>query len=321
LLFDSSDNKLANSLTFPLITSMKTFNRSRRLKNIPMSQNFVHSLRISHWYKNLLAFLGLLFEREILNLSLVLHVSIVFLLLCLISTSNYIINDIVDKNKDMINKIKVQSFFAKIDARISTCIALLIIAASVAIGLWFVPEIIIFILFISILGQLYNIYAKNVPVLDVVFLLLIYILRIYSGYISLKVIPSSLIVLPIAMLALFLIFIKKRSTLLILGEKKAVEFRKCYAFYTKRRIEITIRFSGIGLVLLYLLYVSINEKFNKITLLFTLPVVFILIFNVAIITRNQPEFGIFLFKTLKRRLVLACSIYIVVLYLADIIFF
>jgi 4-hydroxybenzoate polyprenyltransferase len=288
---------------------------------MPMSKNIVGSLRISHWYKNLLAFLGLIFDRKVLELPLLAHALLVFFLLCLVSSSNYIINDLVDKKQDTLNQIKQQSLFARIDPWISIGMAVALFVTSITISIWLVPGVVVFLVLIAVLGQFYNAYAKNVPVLDVIVLLFMYLSRIYAGYISLEVVPYSLIVLPIAMLALFLVFIKKRSTLLILGENKAIEFRKSYSFYTLKRNDAVIMISGIGMATVYLLYVAINEKFNRIILLLTIPAVFALILTAVKSTRNTPELGIFLFKILKKKLILVASLYIVALYIVNIIFF
>jgi 4-hydroxybenzoate polyprenyltransferase len=285
-----------------------------------MLKDLARSLKIDHWYKNILAFLGIIFEQKIFDIAYFSHALLVFILLCMVSSANYIVNDLVDKKKDIANKIKEQSLFARINSKISISIAVLLVIASVSIAIWFLPKVIIFLLLLFFLGQVYNFYAKNVPILDIVVLLFMYVSRIYSGYISLNVVPYSLIVLPITMLAIFLIFIKKRSTLLILGESDAIDFRKSYGFYSLKRDEAMIIISGIGMAVLYLVYFVINEKFNKVILLLTIPAVFMLIFTVMKTTRTIPELGIFLFKTLKRKLVLASSIYIIVLYFTDIIF-
>ena len=268
----------------------------------------------------MLAFLGIVFERRIFEIAYFSHAFLVFILLCMVSSANYILNDLVDIKKDITNQIKEQSIFARMNNKISISIAISLVTASLGFAFLILPQVVIFILLLFILGQVYNFYAKNVPILDIIILLLMYVSRIYSGYISLDVVPFILIVLPIVMLALFLIFIKKRSTLLILGESKAYNFRKSYRFYTIKRDDAMIIISGLGMAILYVIYFIINEKFNKIILFLTIPAVFVLIFKVMRITRLTPELGIFLFKTLKRKAVFISSIYIAVLYFTDIIF-
>ncbi|NMC06138.1 MAG: hypothetical protein GYA24_13060 [Candidatus Lokiarchaeota archaeon] len=285
-----------------------------------MWKDLARSLRVNHWYKNLLAFLGIIFERKVFDPTYFSHALLAFILLCLVSSANYIINDLVDKKKDFANQIKAQSLFARIDGKVSIAVAGLLVVTSIAIASWLLPAILIFLVFMLCLGQVYNFFAKNIPVLDIIVLLFMYVVRIYSGYISLDVVPYSLIVLPIMMLEFFLVFIKKRSTLLILGEEKATAFRKSYQFYTIKRDGAMIVISGIGMAFLYVVYFIINEKFNKVILLLTIPAVFILIFVVMKITRREPELGIFLFKILRRKVILICSLYIVVLYFTDIIF-
>lgn len=284
-----------------------------------MLKELARSFRIGQWYKNLLAFLGIVFERRLFEITYFSYALLVFILLCMVSSANYIVNDLVDKKKDITNQIKEQSVFARMNKKISISIALSLVTASLGFAFLLLPQVVFFLLLIFILGQFYNFYAKNVPILDIIILLMMYISRIYSGYISLDVVPYSLIVLPIVMLALFLIFIKKRSILLVLGESKAVHFRVSYRFYTIKRADAMILISGIGMAILYFIYFIINEKFNKIVLLLTIPAVFVLIFAVMRITRVVPELGIFLFKTLKRKAVLFSSLYIIVLYFTDII--
>lgn len=285
-----------------------------------MLKDLARSLRVNHWYKNLLAFLGVIFERKVFDPTYFSHALLAFFLLCLVSSANYIINDLVDKKKDFANQIKAQSLFARVNGKVSIAVAGLLVVTSIVIASWLLPAILIFLIIMLCLGQVYNFFAKNIPILDIVVLLFMYVVRIYSGYISLDVVPYSLIVLPIMMLAFFLVFIKKRSTLLILGEEKATAFRKSYQFYTIKRNDAMIVISGIGMAVLYVVYFIINEKFNKVILLLTIPAVFVLIFVVMNITRREPELGIFLFKILKRKGILICSLYIVVLYFADIIF-
>ncbi|MEX2680709.1 MAG: hypothetical protein Q6373_003865 [Candidatus Sigynarchaeota archaeon] len=268
----------------------------------------------------MLAFLGLIFDKKVFNISLFANAFLIFILLCIISSSNYIMNDLIDKKKDALNQIKAQSLFARINPLVSISIAIILVATSIALAAWLVPGVVFFLVILSGCGQFYNVFAKKVPILDIIVLLFMYLARIYAGYISLEVIPYSLIILPITMLALFLIFIKKRSTLLILGEAKAIEFRKNYRFYTMKRNDTMIILSGIGIAIVYLIYVAINDKFQKIILYLTIPAVFILIITVIKITRIKPEYGLFLFKILKKKEVLVMSIYIVAVYLVDIIF-
>lgn len=277
-------------------------------------------MRVSHWYKNLLAFLGVIFERRILDLPVLAHVGVVFLLLCLISSSNYLVNDVMDKDQDRLNQIKNRGVLASMNPVQLLAVAVGLFAASFIIAWVLVPELLLIVIFIAGLGQVYNLVAKRIPILDVVVLIMIYVLRIYSGYISVQVIPSSLIVLPIVTLALFLIFIKKRSMLLILGEEKAIEFRESYAVYSLKRTTFIVKMLGVGLAIVYLLYVVINEKFNKIVLLATIPAAFLLIRSVSTLSFKEPELGIFLWKIFSRRAVISCSVYIIVLYLVDILF-
>ncbi len=287
----------------------------RMLKNLAMS------LRLNQWYKNFLVFLGIIFEKKIFEVNALGNIILVFVLFCMISSSNYVINDILDKKQDALNQIKSRSVFTAMPTSRAVLCSIGLVGTCVFLSICFIPDALLFLLLFSAFGQFYNIYAKRVPIIDTAVLSAVYFIRIYVGYYVLDVFPYALIVLPVVLLALFLIFIKKRSTLLILGEKKAMEFRQSYSFYTLHRNDIMIKVLGIGLALLYLLYVVINEKFNKIILILTVPEVCFLIYTVATSTKKQPEFGIFLWKTLGKVAVIAPSAAIITLYMVDFLLF
>src|SRR3989338_2392345 len=61
---------------------------------------FLQLLRISQWYKNLVIYLALIFSNLLFDKRLFLLTTLGLVSLCLISSTNYIINDILDIKKD-----------------------------------------------------------------------------------------------------------------------------------------------------------------------------------------------------------------------------
>ena len=58
-------------------------------------------LRVHQWYKNLVVYLALIFSNLLFDSRLFLLTTLGLISLCLISSSNYIINDILDKKRDL----------------------------------------------------------------------------------------------------------------------------------------------------------------------------------------------------------------------------
>src|SRR5437868_4277788 len=64
------------------------------------------SLRPTHWLKNILIFMPLLFAQELFVLTNVKHSLWAFLALCAAASSIYLINDLIDKKSDSHHTLK-----------------------------------------------------------------------------------------------------------------------------------------------------------------------------------------------------------------------
>jgi 4-hydroxybenzoate polyprenyltransferase len=67
---------------------------------------YLKLIRIQQWYKNLWIFLSVFFVGELFNTAVIEHVIIGFIALCLVSSANYVINDIIDIKTDKLHPEK-----------------------------------------------------------------------------------------------------------------------------------------------------------------------------------------------------------------------
>jgi len=65
-----------------------------------MLKDLITSMRPKQWYKNLILFVGIVFSMNLLNVQMWLNVIAAFAIFCMLSGSEYIINDIIDIEKD-----------------------------------------------------------------------------------------------------------------------------------------------------------------------------------------------------------------------------
>jgi len=271
-------------------------------------------LRINQWYKNCLIFFGLIFDRKFFSFRFDILAILGFFMVCLVSSSNYIINDVLDRSDDKLNNIKENFISTKRSLNIAVSIAIALIIVAVFIS-WFISIMFfICIVLISVFGQIYNFIARKKIVADILVLICIYILRTYSGYYLVDSAPNGLLILPLIILIMYLIFIKKRSILLALGEEKAIAFRKSYKFYSLKRTQLSIKILAVILAVFYFIYLLLNEKFNPWLLYSTYPFAVFLIYSFSSITAKQPEMGIFLWKLFKIHRILLASIIITIIY-------
>ena len=65
-----------------------------------MLKDLITSMRPKQWYKNLILFVSIVFSMNLLNVQMWLNVIAAFAIFCMLSGSEYIINDIIDIEKD-----------------------------------------------------------------------------------------------------------------------------------------------------------------------------------------------------------------------------
>lgn len=198
-----------------------------------------------------LFFAGLFFTDGIFR------VVIGFGLLCIVSSANYILNDVIDVYKDRAHPEKKNRAIAS--GRISVVVALGLAVVLYLIG-FVVARIVsyefyLWLLIFVALTQLYTLKLKYVLFADIIMISLNFLIRTYLGVLILRpviVIAASpwLILLPF-FLALFLTVAKRYSNVLYL---KDFTYNPLLKFYTPQiSRNLMFMFSGI-LIVLYVLY-------------------------------------------------------------------
>src|SRR3989304_4068087 len=71
-----------------------------------MIHDVIRLMRPQQWYKNLVVFLPVVFAGLLGNVNYVLLSGFAFVILCAVSSANYVINDIIDRKEDRANPEK-----------------------------------------------------------------------------------------------------------------------------------------------------------------------------------------------------------------------
>ncbi|MBP9690687.1 UbiA family prenyltransferase, partial [Candidatus Woesebacteria bacterium] len=61
---------------------------------------YARALRVNQWIKNLIIFAAILFAGKLFDLALLWQSTIAFLIFCLLSSTSYVLNDIIDYQYD-----------------------------------------------------------------------------------------------------------------------------------------------------------------------------------------------------------------------------
>ncbi|HNW59215.1 MAG TPA: decaprenyl-phosphate phosphoribosyltransferase [bacterium] len=235
------------------------------------------SLRPKQWLKNVIVFAGLFFAEDFLVVSKILDTLAAFLLFCLVSSSGYLVNDVIDRNKDALHPRKRLRPIAagRISPRTAIALAILLSVGSLAAAWNLNPLFFGILAAYLIFTYSYSLLLKRVIILDVLLIASGFVLRAIGGTIAAQEKVSSWLIICTIFLSLFLALTKRRSEVKTLGAQ-AAQVRSTLALYTVELLDQMINIVTAACLMAYALYTldaGTVEKFGTRNLAFTLPFV------------------------------------------------
>jgi 4-hydroxybenzoate polyprenyltransferase len=253
------------------------------------------TMRPKQWTKNVLfVFPAILFDGQITNPDSLIRVVIACLLLILMSGTVYIINDIVDVEKDRQHPKKQFRPIPSNQLPINIAIIVAIIIPTLAIGFalfWDVSLAIVMILYL-VLQIAYSFYLKHIPIMDVMAVTAGFVLRVLAGVVVIDVANfSPWLYACTGLLALFLIVGKRRQELLTLGEQ-SLKTRPIFEHYNLPLLDDMLRLVMTSTFITYLLYtieVNLTPIANVNPALLTVPPVLFGLFRYMYLIHVKGE--------------------------------
>ncbi|HOT96816.1 MAG TPA: decaprenyl-phosphate phosphoribosyltransferase [bacterium] len=235
------------------------------------------SLRPRQWLKNVIVFAGLFFAEDFLVLSKILDTLAAFLLFCLVSSSGYLVNDVIDRRKDALHPHKRLRPIAAGRLAPGTAIALaLLLSLGSLAAAWALNRVFFLILAAYLIFTYsYSLLLKRVIILDVLLIASGFVLRAIGGTIAARETVSSWLIICTIFLSLFLALTKRRSEVKTLGAQ-AAQVRSTLGLYTLELLDQMIDIVTAACLMAYALYTldaGTVEKFGTRNLAFTLPFV------------------------------------------------
>lgn len=244
-------------------------------------------IRIRQWYKNLVIFLPLIFAAHFMIANEILLTVLGFIALCLVSSSAYIINDIIDRDADKNNPEKRARPIAAgiISIKQAYVAAALLLALGLLLAFMLSPSFVIFASAIFIITFVYSIKLKHIAILDIVAIAVNFVLRAVSGAYIISVIVSPWLIVCTFFLSLFLSAGKRFSESGFLA-KRAASHRKVLSDYTPELTKALLNISTVSLIMAYSLY-SFMSIYPM--LILTLPIALYIIFHYLALIYNGSE--------------------------------
>jgi len=288
----------------------------------------IQTMRPRQWTKNLIIFIPLVFTlREYWKpfsreMYLLFGTAVgAFALFCVFSGIVYLVNDLVDIEKDRLHPIKRNRPLASGALKPSSAIIAIIVLAAIALPLAFLLDPLfgaIAIIYI-VTNLLYSFKLKNIVIIDVFVVAAGFVMRAIAGAFAIHVPASPWLYVCTILLSLFISFAKRRHELVIL-EGDATNHRAILKEYTPVVLDEMISVTTASFVMAYSLYTFSAENLPKnrsmmLTIPFALYVVFRLLYLVHVKNEGgSPEEMILKDRSLFGALVLWGLVIVGILY-------
>jgi 4-hydroxybenzoate polyprenyltransferase len=227
----------------------------------PTLRGHLQIMRVDHWFKNVfvlpgvVAALGVDFAgtKEGLWLRLLLGL----ISICLVASSNYVINEVLDAPSDRSHPIKrnrpTPAGFVSVPLAYVQWIALMVVGVAIGAQVSTPFAVVVFILWV--MGCIYNIpplRSKDVPYVDVLSEAVNNPLRMLAGWFiatTSSAAPASLL-LSYWMVGCYFMALKRYAEYREIGDRKAAAaYRKSFGYYTSERLLVSIMFYGSAAML------------------------------------------------------------------------
>ena len=235
-----------------------------------MLKELIISMRPKQWYKNLVLFIAIVFSHNLFDFSLWFNVISAFIIFCMLSGGDYVINDILDIERDKKHPTKrkrpIASGRLKKSHAILFASLLIIIALS---GSYLINSLffIVSIMFFS-LHNAYTLFLKHIIIVDVLIISTNFVIRTIAGCLAINLFASSWLIVCAFLLALFLALGKRRHELVLLGEE-AKGHRKILQDYSTEMLDQMIGITSGALIISYSLYTFLtNNNYMMLTIPF-----------------------------------------------------
>ena len=226
-----------------------------------MLKDLIISMRPKQWYKNLILFVGIVFSMNLLNVQMWLNVIAAFAIFCMLSGSEYIINDILDVEKDRKHPTKRKRPIASGELKKSHALLSTFLMIICGMGGVYVINKSFFVISISYLFLilLYSLVLKHLIIVDLLVISIGFVIRAVAGCLAINVFISPWLIICAFLLALFLALGKRRHELVLLAEN-AKEHRRILEGYSVEMLDQMISITTGALIISYSLYTFLADN-------------------------------------------------------------
>lgn len=220
-------------------------------------------LRVSHWVKNLYLFVPAFFAGALTE-QLLPDLAVALACFCLVASSIYIINDLLDRGVDKAHNLKSMRPIAagKIAGNTGVVVAVFLAASGLGLGWWLGQTFFLILLSYLVMNLLYSAGLKNIFLLDITLIAVGFLLRVFAGGVVADVPISDWLIVMVFLLSLFIALAKRRDDA-ELYEKDGILARKNIKSYNLRFIDTALAVMASVIVVAYIMYSMTEEVVER----------------------------------------------------------
>lgn len=284
-----------------------------RARGAAVMIELLRAMRPKEWIKNIFVFAAIAFAKDTITGTplwqepgKLLIVGIAFVLFCMAASAIYLINDLVDIEKDRAhpkkkNRPLASGRLSPAVARVAAVLLLVVVLPGAFMldynagqPLWRNIDFGLALLsYVLIQGVLYSYYLKNIVILDIFTIAAGFVLRAVAGALVLDIQITYWLLMCMGLLALFLGLAKRRAELILL-ENGAGEHRRILAEYSLPMLDQMISIITAATIIAYTMFTTNAETLPRKPfpiMLITVPVVIYLIFRYLYLMYKHGEGG------------------------------
>ncbi len=213
----------------------------------------VRTMRPHQWVKNLFVLAPVVFAKHLTDPAIILGALAAFAVFCMLASSIYTLNDLLDVEADRVHPVKRHRPIAAGVVSLATAKAMTLVLLVVALGAAALGTSGFFLAAVAYfaLNSAYSLRLKRVAYLDVGCIAAGFVLRVLAGGFATRTPVSGYMIACTAFLALFLGFGKRQQEL---GGANAKKQREALEGYSPRMLLVAMTLTGLLSVVTYVGY-------------------------------------------------------------------
>jgi 4-hydroxybenzoate polyprenyltransferase len=252
----------------------------------------VRAMRPAQWTKNGVVFAGLLFGGKLLDGPAIANAVFAAVCFCVLSSGFYVLNDVRDVTADRLHPLKRLRPVAsgELEPLPAIGLGLALVVAALAASSFLGAGFLIVVLGYAGLMAAYNLWLKQIVILDVFAIAGGFVLRAVGGAVAVDVSISPWLLICTMLLALLIGFGKRRSELV--GLEHASRHRHNLDAYSQPMLDQFVAVSAAGTLLAYAIYTfdSVSVPFDH-RMMLTVPIVAYAVFRYLHLVYQRGQGG------------------------------